>query len=319
MSAATPQPHATHTVLGAGPAGTGLARELVRRGHPVRLVDRRGEGPGAAGVERFAADVSTADGARAAIGDATVVYHCVNVGYHLQAEVMPRVQEAVLAAVEATGARLVVLDTLYPYGETGGAVMTEDSPWQATSRKGRMRAELDERYLAAHRAGRARVVLGRSADFVGPGVLNSSLGATVFPGALTGGEVAGLGDIDLPHSYTYIGDVAAGLATLGERPEGDGRVWHLPTAPAVSTREILTMIEKRVGRPFGITVLAEPRPFGPFDERFMAEYAEMFYQHTEPQIMDSSAFERSFGMAPKPLADTVDATVTWYEEWLRSR
>ncbi|MFC8222123.1 SDR family oxidoreductase [Streptomyces sp. NPDC057362] len=319
MSTATPQPQAPHTVLGSGPAGTALARELVRRGHPVRLVDRKAAGPEIDGVERIAADVSTVEGAVAAVRDADVVYHCVNVAYHLQVEVMPRVQEAVLAAVGASGARLVVLDTLYPYGETGGAVMTEESPWKATSRKGRMRAELDERYLAAHRSGRARVVLGRSADFVGPGVLNSSLGAAVFPGALTGGDVVAMGDIDLPHSYTAIADVAAGLATLGERPDGDGRVWHLPTAPAVGTREIHAMVERRVGRPLNVVVLERPRPFGPFDARMMAEYEEMFYQHTEPQIMDSSAFERFFGVAPTPLRDTVDATVAWYEEWLRSR
>ncbi|MEV7222965.1 NAD-dependent epimerase/dehydratase family protein [Streptomyces sp. NPDC093681] len=319
MSTATPQPQAPHTVLGSGPAGTALARELVRRGHPVRLVDRRAAGPEIDGVERIAADVSTVEGAVAAVRDAAVVYHCVNVAYHLQVEVMPRVQEAVLAAVGASGARLVVLDTLYPYGETGGAVMTEESPWKATSRKGRMRAELDERYLAAHRSGRARVVLGRSADFVGPGVLNSSLGAAVFPGALTGGDVVAMGDIDLPHSYTAIADVAAGLATLGERPDGDGRVWHLPTAPAVGTREIHAMVERRVGRPLNVVVLERPRPFGPFDARMMAEYEEMFYQHTEPQIMDSSAFERFFGVAPTPLEHTVDATVAWYEEWLRSR
>jgi hypothetical protein len=57
-----------------------------------------------------------------------------------------------------------------------------------------MRAALDERCLAAHRGGRARVVLGRSADFVGPGVLDSTLGGVVFPGALTGGEVLGIGE-----------------------------------------------------------------------------------------------------------------------------
>ncbi|GGX01398.1 epimerase [Streptomyces malachitofuscus] len=305
-----------HVVLGSGPAGTSVARELVRRGHPVRLVDRRGEGPDFEGVRRFAADVGTAEGARAAVEGAAVVYHCVNVAYHLQVEVMPGIQEAVLSAVESTGARLVVLDNLYPYGETGGAVMTEDTPWRATTRKGRMRAALDERYLAAHREGRVRVVLGRSADFVGPGVLNSTLGGAVFPGAITGGEVLGIGDIDLPHSYTDIRDVAAGLVTLGERPEGDGRAWHLPTAPAVSTREIHTMIEKRTGRPLNVVILEEARAFGPFDEVFMAEYAEMFYQNVEPQIVDSSAFERVFGMAPTPLEVTVDATVTWYEQWL---
>ncbi len=305
-----------HVVLGSGPAGTDVARELVRRGRAVRLVNRKGDGPGIEGVQRFAADVGTPEGARAAVEGGAVVYHCVNVAYHLQVEVMPGIQQTVLGAVEASGARLVVLDNIYPYGETGGEVMTEASPWRTTTRKGRMRAALDERYLAAHQEGRARVVLGRSADFVGPGVLNSTLGGAVFPGAVTGGEVLGLGNIDLPHSYTDIRDVAGGLVTLGEHPEADGRAWHLPTAPAVSTREIHTMIEKRVGRPLNVVVLEESRAFGAFDEVFMAEYAEMFYQNLEPSVFDSSAFERTFGTAATPLEDTVDATVTWYEQWL---
>ncbi|NED11846.1 NAD-dependent epimerase/dehydratase family protein [Streptomyces sp. SID9124] len=308
-----------HVVLGAGPAGTALATELAGRGHQVRLVDRSGGGDAPDGVQRFAADVSTTEGARAALDGAAVAYHCVNVGYHLQVEVMPRIQRSVLAAAEAAGARLVVLDTLYPYGETHGAVMTEDTPWNATSRKGRMRAELDARYLAAHDEGRLRVVLGRSADFVGPGVLNSTLGGAVFPAALTGEEVPLLGDIDLPHSYTYIGDVAAGLATLGENPDGDGRVWHLPTAPALTIRQIMDLVAQRVDRPLNLTVITEPRPFGPFDEVFMAEYAEMFYQHTEAQIVDSTVIEKAYGLIPNPMPATVDATLTWYGELLAGR
>ncbi|MFE0106199.1 NAD-dependent epimerase/dehydratase family protein [Streptomyces sp. NPDC059009] len=305
-----------HVVLGAGPAGTALATELAHRGHPVRLVDRSATGPEIEGVERHRGDVGTLVGALAAIEGAAVVHHCVNVAYHLQIEVMPSIQTAVLGAVQATGARLVVLDTLYPYGETHGEVMTEETPWRATSRKGLMRARLDEIYLAAHREGRARVALGRSADFVGPGVLSSTLGGATFPGALTGGEVMALGDIDLPHSYTSIRDVAAGLATLGENPAGDGRVWHLPTAPAVTTREVLQMIEDRVGRPLKTVVLAEPRPFGPFDQVFIDSYAELFYQHLEPQVMDSSAFEETFGARPTPLGETLDMTIEWYRDLL---
>ncbi len=314
-----------HVVLGSGPAGTALATELARRGHPVRLVNRSGAGPalrlpsGEARVERYAADATRAEEVREAIAGAAVVHHCVNVDYHLQTEVMPQVQAAVLDAVGATGARLVVLDTLYPYGETGGAPMTESTPWRATSRKGRMRARLDEAYLAAHREGRARVVLGRAADFVGPGVVNSSLGGAVFPGALTGGEVLALGGLDLPHSHTYVGDVATGLATLAAHPEADGRVWHLPTAPALTTRQIHALIEERVGRPLNTVVLDRPKPFGPFDETFMAEYAEMFYQHTEPQIVDSSAIERAFGLRPTPMTAALDAALAWYRAALATR
>ncbi|RCV51259.1 NAD-dependent epimerase/dehydratase family protein [Marinitenerispora sediminis] len=312
-------PAAQHVVLGSGPAGTALAAELARRGHRVRLVNRRGDGPPVPGAARYAADAADPAQVRAAVAGAAAVYHCVNVAYHRQVDLLPGIQEAVLAAAEVEGVRLVVLDTLYPYGSTGGAAMAEDTPWRATGRKGRMRARLDEVYLAAHESGRVRVALGRAADFVGPGVVNSTLGGAVFPGALTGGEVLALGDIDLPHSYGYIGDVASGLATLGERPEGDGRVWHLPTAPAVSTREVHAMIEERVGRPLKVVVLDEPRAFGPFDERFMREYAELFYQHTEPQIVDSTAFERAFAVRPTPLGAALDATLAWYREALAAR
>ena len=315
-TSAMPTVRDLHVVLGSGPAGTTLAEELALRGHEVRLVDRSGDGPALEGVRRLKGDVATVEGARAAIEGAAVVYHCVNVAYHLQVEAMPGIQGAVLGAVEAEGARLVVLDTLYPYGETHGEVMTEDTPWCAATAKGRMRAALDERYLAAHREGRARVVLGRSADFVGPRVLNSTLGGGVFPGALTGKEVFGLGDIDLPHSYTDIRDVSAGLATLGEHPEGDGRVWHLPTAPARTTREVFALLEERVGKPLNLTVTTEPRPFGPFDETFMDSYAELFYQHTEPQIMDSSAIQDAFGLQARGLEDTVRDTADWYRGFL---
>ncbi|MFK0295421.1 NAD-dependent epimerase/dehydratase family protein [Streptomyces sp. NPDC090442] len=302
--------------MGAGPAGSTLAGELARRGHAVRLVDRSGTGATPDGVTRVRGDVGTVEGAQAAIKGAAVVYHCVNVAYHLQVDVMPGIQYAVLGAVETEGARLVVLDTLYPYGETHGQVMTEDTPWNATSAKGRMRAALDEQYLAAHREGRARVVLGRSADCVGPGVLNSTLGGAVFPGALTATEVLALGDIDLPHSYTDIRNVAAGLATLGEQPDGDGRVWHLPTDPALTTREIFQQIERKVGQPLKTTIMSEPRPFGPFDEVFMGSYAELFYQHTEPQVMDSTAIQESFGIKPIALDTTLDDTLAWYRSFL---
>ncbi|ARF53442.1 NAD-dependent epimerase/dehydratase family protein [Streptomyces gilvosporeus] len=305
-----------HVVLGSGPAGSTLAGELARRGHAVRLVDRSGTGATPDGVTRVKGDVGTVEGARAAIKGAVVVYHCVNVAYHLQIDAMPGIQQAVLGAVETEGARLVVLDTLYPYGETHGRVMTEDTPWSATSAKGRMRAALDEEYLAAHREGRARVVLGRSADFVGPGVLNSTLGGAVFPGALTGTEVLALGDIDLLHSYTDIRNVAAGLATLGEHPDGDGRVWHLPTDAARTTREIFQQIERKIGQPLKTTVMSEPRPFGPFDEVFMGSYAELFYQHTEAQVMDSTAIQDAFGIKPIALDTTLDDTLAWYRSFL---
>lgn len=301
-----------HVVLGAGPAGTAIAAELAERGLRVRHVDRRQIASTDVRIETVQADLSNPDAAIAATEGAAAIYHAVNVAYHLQVTLLPGIGESILAAARAHRARLVVLDTLYPYGTADGEAITEATPWNATARKGRLRADLDRRYLEAHAAGDVRVALGRSADFFGPGVVLSTLGGGFFPGALTGEPAVGFGDIDLPHSYTFIKDVARGLATLGTDERGAGRVWHLPTNPAVSTAQIHRMVEDLTGRSVNLALLDEPRAYGPFDEQFMTEYAEMFYQHQIAQNMVSADFERTFGVRPTPLRDALAETVEWY-------
>jgi len=301
-----------HVVLGAGPAGTTTVAELRRRGLRVRHVSRSPITADDAGVETVVADVSDPRAAIAATAGATAIYHAVNVPYHRQIDEMPVIADAIISAAAHTDATLVVLDTLYPYGTAQGDHITESTPWAATSRKGRMRADLDRRYLAEHERGRIRVALGRAADFFGPGVWSSTLGAGFFPPALSGEHVLAFGNIDLPHSYSYVPDVAAGLVTLGTDSRALGRVWHLPTVPAVSTADIHRRVGALLGRTVEQLVLDEPRPIGGFDEQFMAEYAEMFYQHLIPQNMVSTAFESTFDVAPTPLEEALSATLAWF-------
>ncbi|WP_192827075.1 Rossmann-fold NAD(P)-binding domain-containing protein [Actinopolyspora erythraea] len=221
-----------------------------------------------------------------------------------------------------------MLDTLYPYGEADGAAITERTPWAAASRKGRLRAALDRTYLRtyleAHRAGEARVALGRAADFYGPRVMrmmNPTLGGAFFPAALTGEPALGFGDITLPHSYSYLPDIAAGLVELGTTGDEEalGRAWHLPTVPAVSTEHIHGLAERVIGGRITTRVLERPVAAGPFDERFMAEYAESFYQHLIPQNMVWTPFEHRFGRQPTPLLDGPRTIVEWYRELLAAR
>lgn len=304
-----------HVVLGGGPAGNTVASQLAGSGEQVRLVDRTPK-PTDPGVEVEQGDLSTAEDAIRATRGADVIYHCVNVAYHLQVDLLPAITEAALAAARAHDAKLVVLDTLYPYGEAEGSAIEETTPWAATSRKGLLRADLDRRYIRAHATHEARLTLGRSADFFGPGVLNSTLGAAFFPGALTGQPALGFGDVSLPHSYTFVPDVARGLITLGTDERADGRIWHLPTVPAVSTSEIHRLVAELLDHPIDVQVLPDPVPVGPFDATFMAEYTEMFYQHLIPQSLVSTRFERTFEQSPTPLHEALASTIAWYRDFL---
>jgi nucleoside-diphosphate-sugar epimerase len=305
-----------HVIFGTGPVGLTLAEQLRDSGKQVRLVNRSGKGQVPAGVELVAGDALQSEVVRTLCQEAVAAYHCANVSYEQQVTIIPRLQESIIEGVAAAGAKLIVTDTLYMYGQTHGQAMKESSPYAATTRKGRMRAKVAETYLKAHSEGKVRVALGRAADFFGPRVLNSALGDHVFPAALTGKSIQLLGNIDLPHSYSYIEDVARTLALLGERDEALGKVWHVPVVtPVVTQREMTQQIGKMLGRPVHIQALPKLalQAAGLFNP-VMHEMVEMFYQYTEPQIVDASAIEQAFGLRATPLEEAIRATIQWYQE-----
>jgi nucleoside-diphosphate-sugar epimerase len=82
----------------------------------------------------------------------------------------------------------------------------------------------------------------------------------VFYPALAGKKAQVMGDPDQPHTYSYLPDVAKGLAILGERNEADGEAWHLPNAPAVTTRQFVDQVYAALGTEPGIQAM--PRSMG---------------------------------------------------------
>src|SRR5580698_3226582 len=299
-------------IFGFGQVGQALARELTARGSKVRVVSRSGRGPVLDGVDHVTGDATNPAFCRAVCTGATVVYLCLNAPYDRWAEEFPPLQEAVLAGAEAASSKLVVLENLYMYGPHDGA-LTESLPHAATDAKGVTRSKMSEALLAAHRSGRVRVAIGRSSDFFGPGVVASQLGERAFAPLLAGKAVQMIGDPDAPHSYAYAPDVARGLATLGERPEAEGRAWHLPSVETHSTREMLSIageiagVETKVSSipPVLLALLARVNPI-------VREVRAVGYQVDRPFVVDSSAFERTFGIRATPLKEALTATIAWY-------
>ena len=114
-----------HVVFGTGQVGRLVAEQLAGRGVDVVAVNRNGQGEvaGARVLGGYATDPAFTT--RAAAG-ADVVYLCLNaMNYTRWVEEFPPLQRAVVAAAQAAGARLVVLDNLYAYGPPGGGDLVE--------------------------------------------------------------------------------------------------------------------------------------------------------------------------------------------------
>jgi nucleoside-diphosphate-sugar epimerase len=208
----------------------------------------------------------------------------------------------------------VTLENLYGYGPAGGQPMTEDLPLAATTVKGRTRAAMTGELLAAAKAGRVRFAIGRASDFFGAGVTQgSTMGERVFGNALAGRRADFIGNPDLPHTYSYVPDIAAGLATLGNDARAAGQVWHLPGPRTVTTRALLDLVAGEVGHRVAIRSVPKlaVRALGLVNP-MMRELAEMAYEFDQPFVLDTSKYESAFGAAGTPLADAIAATVAWY-------
>ncbi len=304
-----------HVVFGAGQVGRALTARLADLGLTVRVLSRNRPAELADGVDWRAADASDPDAAAEATSGATVIYQCLNAPYTDWPKLFPPLQRGVLGAAERNGALLVTLENIYAYGPIAGKPMTEDLPLAATTVKGRTRAAMTEELLGAANAGRLRVAIGRASDFFGPGVTETTLGERVFANALAGKRADFIGNPNLLHTYSYVPDIAAGLATLGTDERAVNEVWHLPGPETVTTSEVLDLVSGEVGHPVAIRSLPRlvVRGLGLFNP-LMRELAEMAYEFEEPFVLDTTKYQSTFGAAGTPLAEAVASTVAWYRD-----
>jgi len=307
-----------HVIFGTGAIGLGLFEVLQRRGRAVRLINRSGVAAVPATVEVLAGDVTDPAVAVAAAKGASVVYQVLNPPYPEWTGLFPGLQASVLAAAEATGARLVSMENVYMYGRSDGRPLTEDHPNAAHTKKGQLRGRMAEELLAAHRAGRVEVAIGRASDYFGPrGGGQSNLGDRVFGPAIAGKTASVLGNPNQPHTYTFIPDIAEGLAVLGEHPDAAGEIWHLPNDPDTrTTRELVEIVYRLAGRPT-VKLRSLPAPLlsliGLFNPT-VRELSEMRYLYDEPFVVDSSKITERLGAQPTPVEQALERTLRAYRE-----
>jgi nucleoside-diphosphate-sugar epimerase len=215
----------------------------------------------------------------------------------------------VLSAAGKAGAVVVFPESLYSYSRPD-ALMTEGSPREAQGGKRGVRTLL----LKARAASPTDTVSVVAGDFFGPRVLASHAGERMVPAVLEGKRVMVVGSADQPHSFTYVPDLAAAMVRAAQTPSAWNRVWHAPTGPAITQRQLATAFTEAGGVP-APKIGAVPgwllRTMGLFSSG-TRELAEMLYQFELPFLMDSRASEAGLGLHPTPLPEAAAATVAWW-------
>lgn len=300
-----------HVIFGTGPLGKWTARELLKLGKRVRMVNRSGRAADLpCEVELVQGDAYDAQRNIELTRGATTIYQCAQPAYHEWQEKFPPLQQAILAAAIANHTSLVVAENVYMYGDTDGQPLTEETALNAHTKKGKVRKDMTEAIFDAVHAGKVSAAVVRGSDFFGPD--DPIYADLFFKPALQGKRVQMLGRLDMPHTWTFAPDFGKALAIAGTRKEAMNEVWHVPSAPAVTQQQLLDLMSAQLNQPVKVMVGNKWMlvVLGVF-VRNVREIVEMYYEFDQPFILDSSKFTRAFGITPTPLSEAVRQTLEW--------
>jgi nucleoside-diphosphate-sugar epimerase len=218
----------SRTALVVGGNG-GIGREaclaLQRHGWQVRALVRHMPAE-RDGIEWIEGDAMQHDDVLAAAAGVEVIVHAVNPpGYrNWDALVLPMLDNTI-AAAKANGARVVLPGTIYNYGPDAFPLLREDSPQHPSTRKGEIRAEMEQRLADASRAG-VRTLILRCGDFIGRRAGNNWFGQGLVQPGKPVKTLRYPADYTHRHAWAYLPDVAETMAQLLEHELADFDVYH---------------------------------------------------------------------------------------------
>ena len=305
----------THTVLGAGPVAKATVTALLARGLSVRVVHRSGSFPRQPGLEVFAADISDIAQLTQAFKNSAVVYMCAMPAYHRWAQEFDTMMRNVLQACAANNSAMVFADNLYMYQASPHAPLTEATPLKPTTRKGAVRARIAQMVLQAHRDGKVKTAIARASDFFGPKVEDAMLGSRFFPQLIAGKTVQWFGNLDMPHTFTYVPDFGKALVELGADGMGWGETWHVPSSVTCTARQAADATAVLTKQPVklkggGRLMLRIVGCFIPAAK----EMIEMLPNFETPYVVDDSKWRSHMQTKATPWSEALSVTVASYQK-----
>ncbi|HYW94115.1 MAG TPA: NAD-dependent epimerase/dehydratase family protein [Bacteroidales bacterium] len=304
------------TILGAGGAvGSHLAKELLVYTDKIRLASRNPQKVNESD-ELFTADLTDAGQLDKAVEGSNIVYVTVGFKYNRKVweKTWPPFIKNVIDSCSRHSAWLVFFDNVYMYDPNYISHMTEETPVRPSSRKGKVREQVQSMILEAVESGKLKALIARSADFYG--LTNSVLIEMVPKNLMKEKKANWFADLHKIHNFTFIPDAARATAILGNTPEAYGQVWHLPTdGTKLTGKQWVELFSRELNVKPAVQVM--PVWMMGIAGLFMPiirEFKEMVYQYEQDYFFDSSKFTSKFGFKPVSPGEGIKRIVEQLEE-----
>ncbi len=309
-------------VLGAtGGVGGEVASALLRHGWQVSALVRdpeRARRSGPAGVVWIKGDAMNESDVVAAAAGVGLLFHGVNPpGYRdWRGLAIPMLRHAITAA-RAADARLIYPGSVYVYGADAGAVATEEAPQHPSTRKGRVRVEMEAMLEDAAKDG-LRYLVVRAGDFFGPRAPSSWVSSVLLGGGKSLRKVVTPECPEIGHAWAYLPDLAEAVALLADQ-EGSlatGERVHFE-GHYLDGRGMAAAVQRVAGAALPIRAFSWlPVYLGAPFVTFLREVIEMRYLWRVPLRLDNARLLALLGSEPRT---PLDAAVRVSRDALREQ
>ncbi len=220
-----------HTILGAGGgAGTETTRELSNYTKDIRVVSRNPKKVNESD-QLMKADLTDAAQLDKAVEGSEIVYVTIAFPYNIKVwrELWPKFMRNLIEVCSKHKSKIVFVDNVYMYDPKYLSDMTEETPINPISEKGKVRAEVARMLMDAVEKNKVEAIIARAPDFYGSGVVGSMLYQSVYLNLIKDKSPQWLGKLDVIHNFIYSKDIGKAVALLGNTNDAYNQVWHLPT------------------------------------------------------------------------------------------
>jgi nucleoside-diphosphate-sugar epimerase len=286
------------TILGAnGIIATELAKELHKSfTKQIRLVSRHPKKVNDTD-ELLSADLLDATQTANAVKGSQIVYLTAGLPYNskIWQEQWPIVMQNVINACKMHQAKLVFFDNLYMYGHVHG-VMTEATPYNATSKKGMVRAKIANMVLDEIKNKTLTAMICRAPEFYGPRNTQSGTNATIFDNIKKNKKLQVLISDNTLRTLIYTPDAGRATALLGNTNDAYNQTWHLPCdTNRLTTKQFIDLCSTINGTTYKYTILGKGMiSFIALFVPMLKEIKELLYQWEQDYIFDCTKFTNRF-------------------------
>jgi len=311
---------AKHLIVGAtGGLGWAVAKSLIEKGEEARAFVRNraktevifSDLPQ---VEIVEGNASKIDDIENSVKGCSTLFYCVNVPYEQWEESARELLKISIEAAVKHNLKLIFPGNVYVYGHSQTLTVKEHHPFDAHTKKGKIRIEMERMLSIAAEEKGLNYTIVRMPDFYGPFVINGFYDK-MFKNALEGKTIQWYGALDVPIEFIYIEDAGEAMVTVGLSPKSDGgKAFNVPGHSITTPREFLNEIARQGWKNSKVKTVKSSAFFsfaGLFNSS-AREFKEMIYLKKERFILDGTLYKFTFGTVPAtPYPLGIKKTLRW--------